>query len=289
MPAGSGIEILIENLHKSFDDNKVLRGVNLRIHTAELVAIVGGSGCGKSVLLNTILGQYALDKGRILVLDRSGGNGNLRDLSEYSNFELDNIHRHWGVVFQRNALFSGTVYDNIALWLREVKGLDESGILPIAKRALLAVRLPADADFLDNDQSELSGGMAKRLAIARALAMDPHIIFYDEPTTGLDPKSSEQIHNLIFNTHHTPHADGSRITSFIITHDKDLLNRLRPRTVMLHEGKVHFDGPFDEFEVSESEVIRPYFDIMPVLHHRQLDEAPQPPGGSRKGLVMSRE
>jgi phospholipid/cholesterol/gamma-HCH transport system ATP-binding protein len=253
----------------------------------KLVAIVGGSGCGKSVLLNTILGQYAPDKGRILVLDRSRKNGKLKDLSKYNNYEIDNIHKHWGVVFQRNALFSGTVYDNIALWLREVKGLDDSMILPIAKRSLHAVRLSADADFLDNDQSELSGGMAKRLALARALSMDPHIIFYDEPTTGLDPKSSEQIHNLIFNTHHTSHADSSKITTFIITHDKDLLNRLRPRIVMLHEGKVYFDGPFDEFEISESEVIRPYFDIMPVLHHRQIEEVPQIPDTSkRKGLVM---
>ena len=135
------IEIKIENLHKSFDENKVLLGIDLVFHRGEIIAIVGGSGCGKTVLVNTILGQYPPDKGRISVVDHSQKNGQLRDLSEFNNFEIDDIHKHWGVVFQRNALFSGTVYKNIALWLTEVKGLEDDEILPIARKALNALRL----------------------------------------------------------------------------------------------------------------------------------------------------
>ncbi|MBI4005883.1 MAG: ATP-binding cassette domain-containing protein, partial [Gammaproteobacteria bacterium] len=249
--------------------------------------IIGGSGSGKSVLLNMILGQYTPDKGRILVFDRSRKNGRLKDLSKFNEFDIDDLHKHWGVVFQTNALFSGTVYENIALWLREVKGLEDNAILPIAKRTLRAVGLPANREFMDNDHSELSGGMAKRLAIARALSMDPYVIFFDEPTTGLDPKTSAQIHDLIFTTHDMKLPDGSKRTTIIITHDKDLLYRLRPRTVMLYEGKVHFDGSFDKFEHIDSEIIRPYFDLMPVLNQRHMDEILKIPDlSSRRGLVI---
>lgn len=280
-------EILIDNVSKSFMDNDVLKGINLEITSGEIIAIVGGSGCGKTVLLNTILGQYAPDAGRILVYDRTHENGDLRDITEFTRFEIDNIHKHWGVVFQRNALFSGTVYKNIALWLTEVKDLEDSEILQIAQRTLGAVGLPADQNFLNTDQNKLSGGMAKRLALARALSMDPYVIFYDEPTTGLDPRSSEQIHKLIQATHNLKLPDNSNRTTLIITHDKDLLSRLRPRTVMLHNGIVHFDGLFDDFEVSDSEIIRPYFDLMPVLDQRYMEEIPQIPDISkRKGLIM---
>ena len=281
------IEIQIRNLHKSFNANKVLQDINLKILTGEVVAIIGGSGSGKSVLLNMILGQFIPDKGKILVFNHSEGNGKLTDLSEFDEFEIDDLHRHWGVVFQTNALFSGTVYENIALWLREVKGLEDSAILPIAIRTLRAVELPASQDFLNIDHSELSGGMAKRLAIARALSMNPYVIFYDEPTTGLDPKTSAQIHDLIQTTHDMKLADGSERTTIIITHDKDLLYRLRPRTVMLYEGTIYFDGPFDEFERFDSEIIRPYFDAMPVLNQRQMEEVLKIPVLSkRRGLVM---
>lgn len=281
------IEILIEGLYKSFKDNRVLCGVHLKISSREVIAIVGGSGCGKTVLLNAILGLYPLDRGKILVLDRVHDNGNLKNLAEFNAFEIDDIHKHWGVVFQHNALFSGSVYKNIALWLSEIKGLDDSAILPIAERTLHDVGLPTDQDFLNSEQSELSGGMAKRLAIARALSMDPYVIFYDEPTTGLDPTSSKQIHDLIKLTHDMSLPDGSRRTTVIITHDKDLLFRLRPRTVMLHAGKVYFDGPFNDFAASKSEIISPYFDLMPALQQRQLEEKSQIPNLSdRKGLLM---
>jgi phospholipid/cholesterol/gamma-HCH transport system ATP-binding protein len=106
--------------------------------------------------------------------------------------------------------------------------------------------------------------MAKRLAVARALSMDPMVVFYDEPTTGLDPTSASQIQDLVLATH----FERDDRTTIIITHDKDLLSRLQPRTVMMYEGRVYFDGPFEAFEASDSAIIRPYFHLMPVLHQR---------------------
>lgn len=261
----AAVEIRVEGLCKAFDGRQVLRGVCLEIHRGELVALVGVSGCGKTVLLNHILRLMTPDAGRVLVTDGAHGNAALIDRETLTNQEIDHIHTHWGAVFQSNALFSGTVFDNIALWLREVRNLDDDAIVANARSVLAAVALPADPRFLQTDVSALSGGMAKRLAVARALSMDPRIIFYDEPTTGLDPTSAAEIQDLVLATHLARKPDGPARTTVIVTHDKDLLIRLKPRTVMLHEGHVLFDGPFDEFAASDSAIIRPYFDLMPVL------------------------
>ena len=266
--AVQAVEIRVEGLCRAFDDHHVLRGVDLEIHRGEVVAVVGGSGCGKTVLLNHILGLLSPDAGRVLVADHGPPGTPLVDPSLLNDAELDTIHTHWGVVFQNNALFSGTVYDNISLWLEEVKELGDDAITPIARSVLTAVALPIDDDFLNTDTNDLSGGMAKRLAVARALSMEPNVIFYDEPTTGLDPSSALQIQDLILTTHFDRKTGDSERTTVIITHDKDLLGRLQPRTVMLHEGRVSFDGPFREFESSGSPLIRPYFDLMPVLHEK---------------------
>lgn len=281
------IEIEIRGLYKAFGSNEVLRGIDLEFNTGEITAIVGGSGCGKTVLLNTILGQYPPDRGTIRVLDRTSDSTTLKDLTDFNELEIDDIHRHWGVVFQRNALFSGSVFFNIALWLREIKGMHDEEILPIAVHALEEVDLPTNQAFLNRSCNDLSGGMAKRLAIARAISMDPFVLFYDEPTTGLDPTSSANIHNLIHSIHYSNKAGEHQKTTIIITHDKDLLTRLRPRTIMLHDGKVFFDGPFEEFEAAESDIIRPYFDLMPVLQGRfRESEAIEPDLEGRKGLIV---
>jgi phospholipid/cholesterol/gamma-HCH transport system ATP-binding protein len=266
--ATAAVEIRIQGLHKAFDGHRVLRGVDLEIGRGELVAVVGASGCGKTVLLNHILRQLEPDAGRVLVADPARPGAPLVDLATVTSQALDRIHARWGVVFQRNALFSGTVFDNIALWLREVGNLEDPAIVPIARSVLSAVDLRQDAGFLATDAASLSGGMAKRLAVARALSMDPLVMFYDEPTTGLDPTSAAEIQDLVFATHFEREPDAPVRTTVIITHDKDLLGRLRPRTVMLHEGRVFFDGPFDAFEASRSPIVRPYFDLMPVLHQR---------------------
>lgn len=281
------IEIQIRDLHKSFSGHDVLCGVDLDLYSGEIIAIVGSSGCGKTVLLNTILGQFAPDKGTIRILDRSENEWKLKDLSDFGEMEIDDIHRHWGVVFQRNALFSGSVFFNIALWLREIKGMDDGSIIPIAERALESVGLPTDQAFLEKSSNDLSGGMAKRVAIARAICMNPYVYFYDEPTTGLDPVSSSNIHDLIYSIHYSGSENDQKKTSIIITHDKDLLNRVRPRTVMLFQGKVHFDGPFEDFEASTSDVIRPYFKLMPILQGRfREDVIVKPDLAARKGLML---
>jgi phospholipid/cholesterol/gamma-HCH transport system ATP-binding protein len=278
----TGSEIEITGLHKALGEQKVLRGVDLDVRSGDVLAIVGGSGSGKTVLLNHILSQLIPDAGSIRVVNHGAAGEPLVDLSDVGDFQLDEIHKHWGVVFQRNALFSGSVLHNIALWLREVKQLEEAAVLPIARNSLAAVGLPQSDEFLAQPQEKLSGGMAKRLAIARALAMDPNVIFYDEPTTGLDPVSSGQIHDLIHDMHHLMAAR----TTVIITHDKDLLSRLRPRTVMLYEGKVYFDGPFEEFEASQSPIIRPYFEMMPVLQGRTQEPRNAQPSERRRGLLI---
>lgn len=265
---GAATEIQIEGLHKAFGDHKVLCGIDLNIKCGELVAFVGGSGCGKTVLLNHILCQLEPDQGTVLVADHDLDGAPLVDIARLNTTQLDRLHTHWGVVFQRNALFSGTVFDNIRLWLHEIKHMDDEDILPVARRVLSAVALDDDDDFLETDVNSLSGGMAKRLAVARALSMSPNAIFYDEPTTGLDPTSAAQVQDLILATHEQDQArhKNQGCTTVIITHDKDLLSRLEPRTVMLHDGKVFFDGLFRDFAASSSPIIRPYFDLMPVLH-----------------------
>ena len=271
------VEISVEGLGKAFGAHQVLSGIDLSVRRGEMIAIVGGSGCGKTVLLNHILGRLEPDIGQVRVADHDLEGAPLVELSTLDTVETDHLHTHWGMVFQKNALFSGTVLENIGLWLSEVRGLEEAAIVEIAQRVLQAVDLPDDDAFMDTDVNELSGGMAKRLAVARALAMDPEVLFYDEPTTGLDPTTASTIHDLIARTHDAPTRSGKPRTTLIVTHDKDLLKRLQPRTVMLHEGVVFFDGPFSDFEASSSPIIRPYFDLMPVLHGRALDPRDLPP------------
>lgn len=266
------IEIRVDGLYKAFGEQRVLRGVDLDVHRGDLLAIVGGSGCGKTVLLKHILRQMKPDRGTVLVADHERPDHALVDLAPLSENEMDELRRHWAVVFQRNALFSGSVFENIALWFREVKGMSEAEIHPIAVEALQAVGFKDIDALLRRDRDELSGGMAKRVAVARALSMDPLLMFYDEPTTGLDPTHAAQIHRLILDTHARPGRSGAVRTTVIITHDKDLLLRLEPRVVMLHEGRVFFDGTFKEFEQSSSPIVRPYFDVMPILHERHFTE-----------------
>lgn len=261
----NNVEIVVEDLYKAFRGYPVLKGIDLEVPRGDMVAIVGASGCGKTVLLHHIIAHLKPDRGRVLVADHERQGAPLVDLATLDETGLDRIRLHMAVVFQRNALFSATVYENIALWLREIKRMEEDDILARAREALDAVGFKGDDSVLSKDRSELSGGMAKRVAVARALAMRPKTIFFDEPTTGLDPVNAAQIHDLIGTTHRG--AGDRERTTVIITHDKDLLRRLEPRIVMLHDGKVHFDGPYAAFEASSSQVVRPYLEAMPGLQH----------------------
>lgn len=270
MTESASLEIRVEGVHKAFGDNVVLDGIDLEIASGEVLAIVGGSGSGKTVLLNIVLGLLAPDRGRVKVADHDRAGAPLVDMARLDSDALDSVHAQWGVVFQRNALFSGSVFENIALWLREVRNQDDARIRPLARQVLASVNLPSDDAFLMRPSGSLSGGMAKRLAVARALAMDPIVIFYDEPTSGLDPTSASHIQDLIYAAHFDREPGEAARTSVIVTHDKDLLSRLQPRVVMLHKGGVLFDGPFANFHASVSPEIRPYFDLMPMLHARGM-------------------
>jgi phospholipid/cholesterol/gamma-HCH transport system ATP-binding protein len=258
------LEILVQNLHKSFGANPVLRGINLSVERGEMVAIVGRSGGGKTVLLQLLLGFLTPDAGRVLMADHESPGAPLVDLATLDDEGMDRLRRHWGVVFQQNGLTSGTVEQNIALPLEWVQGLNDAQVHERATEALQAVGLDP-VEVLPLERSDLSGGMAKRVAIARALALRPLLLLFDEPTTGLDPENATLIQNLIYQTNQKEIA-GSKRTTIIVTHDKDLLYRLQPRTVMLHDGLVFFDGPYQEFAHSDSPIIRPYFEQMPVFN-----------------------
>ncbi len=266
-PEAEPIEIRAQGLGKAFGQHWVLRGVDLQIARAELVAIVGMSGSGKTVLLDLLTGLLEVSEGRVLIADHAEAGSPLVELSELDEQDLDALRMHWAIVFQHNALFSATVRENCALWLRENARMSEKEIDKRVRWALKAAALDVDS-VIDKHRDALSGGMAKRVAVARAIAMDPAIIFYDEPTTGLDPIVAGEIHGLIWDTHNLARADGTRRTSVLVTHDKDLLRRLRPRVIMLHKGGVCYDGPYDEFGKDGCGIAGEYLSAMPVLHAR---------------------
>jgi len=263
------VEIRAEGLGKRFGDHVVLRGVNLTIHTGEIVAIVGASGSGKTVLLHCLTGLLPISEGTVRVANHGRPGAPLVALETLRSHDLDEVRLAWAVVFQRNALFSDTVYENCALWLREHLRLPEPEIDRRVREALLAANLDVD-DVVGKQRDELSGGMAKRVAVARALVADPVVLFYDEPTTGLDPVNAVHVHDLIWATHHRPRADGKPRTTVLVTHDRDLLRRVHPRVVMLHGGGVCFDGPYDRFTESPEPHAQEYLASMPALHARDL-------------------
>jgi len=282
------VELKAEQLGKSFGEHVVLRDINTTFLAGEIVCIVGSSGSGKTVLLDQLIGLVPPTSGRVLAADHNSETENgappLRDLGALSEDDLDLIRLHWAVVFQRNALFSGSVRENIAFWLREHTTLSEDEIEKRIRESLSAVALDVD-DVIDKDRDALSGGMAKRVAIARAIACDPLVMFYDEPTTGLDPVVSGTIHELIFNLHNRPSGPGfafrdldgaqparrqqAKRTAIIVTHDRDLLRRIRPRVVMVDSASVVFDGPYSAFGESSCPAAKAYLAKMPVLHARE--------------------
>jgi phospholipid/cholesterol/gamma-HCH transport system ATP-binding protein len=233
--------IRVEAFHRSFDGNEVLRGVNLEISPGEVVALIGGSGCGKSVLLKHIAGLMKPDRGRI-ILDG-------KDLVTLRERELKALRDRMGFLFQGGALFdSMTVLENITFPLKEKTRLSSEEIQKLATEELARVGLSGSEHKYP---SQISGGMVKRAAIARALVRDPEIMLFDEPTTGLDPVKGAAILDLIDSCHNR-----LKFTGIIVTHSIPTVFRIVDRVLMLHEGIVWAQGTPEEFASLSDPVVR---------------------------------
>jgi len=220
--------IEIKNVWKSFEDNEVLRNVNLNISKGETIAIVGSSGCGKTVLLKHILGLLEPDRGEILV---DGVN-----ISKDSA-HLFEVRKKFGMVFQSSALFDSlNVIENVIIGLREHfpdMGREKMELIGKEKLALVGLE---ESSFSKKPQ-EISGGMKKRVAIARAISLDPEYIIYDEPTTGLDPIMCEKMNELMLHL-----KERLEKTTIMVTHDLNSAFRVTDRIAMLADGEIVFDG-----------------------------------------------
>lgn len=241
----NNVVINIKNLKKSFGDLMVLDGVTLRLHEKENLVILGKSGSGKSVLIKCIVSLLQHDKGSITV-----GKHELTDISEE---DLIKVRRKIGFLFQGAALYdSMTVGENLTFALSRLKEkFSKQEIKDKIIEALENVGLP---DSIDKMPSELSGGMKKRIGLARTLVIHPDIILYDEPTTGLDPITSNEISNLINET-----KAKFNNSSIIITHDINCVKIVADRIVMIKDGKVYKDGKLEEFTNDEDDYIQSFF------------------------------
>ncbi|MDA3861318.1 MAG: ABC transporter ATP-binding protein [Melioribacteraceae bacterium] len=234
--------IEIKDLYKKFENNSVLQGVDLQINQGETLAIIGPSGCGKSVLLKHIIGLLEPDKGCVCIEGK-----NIQNLKKEELFE---IRKLFGFLFQGAALFdSMTIEENITLPLVENNyNLSKSEMDKIVAKKLELVGLTG---IQSKKPSELSGGMKKRVGLARALVTNPKYILYDEPTTGLDPIMSDSIDELIVHLNKE-----INVTSIVVTHDMFSVKNVADKVSMMHNGKIYFSGTYDEILNSSDSVIQ---------------------------------
>lgn len=231
------------DVQKKFGNNHVLQGVNLKVEAGESMVVIGGSGTGKSVILKHIIGLMEPDSGRILI--------DGVELSTLSEKELSEFRKRFGMLFQGAALFDSlTVWENVAFGLKEHTDLPGEKIREIARRKLEMVGLKGIEDRMPAD---LSGGMKKRVGLARAIAMDPKIILYDEPTTGLDPIMSDVINELICRMNRQ-----LQVTSVTITHDMKSAYKIADRIAMLYQGKILEVGTSEEIRNSPNPVVQQF-------------------------------
>ncbi len=232
--------IRLAEVYKSFGDLTVLKGVNLTAAKGKITVILGRSGGGKSVLLKHIIGLLRPDRGRIIV--------DGHDLARLSEMELFDLRKRFGFLFQQGALFDSlTVAENVAFRLAEHGNLSSARVRKIVAEKLAQVGLEGIEDKLPG---ELSGGMLKRVAFARALALDPEIVLFDEPTTGLDPIMTANIIHLITKT-----VQESNLTVMIISHDLGLTFSLADSVAFLDQGKILVQAPPDEFRQSDLPIV----------------------------------
>ncbi len=237
------VKISIRNLYKSFGKKQVLSGVNLDVRTGESLVVIGGSGTGKSVLIKCIQGLLVPDMGSIKI-DGEEVVGSRRSLK--------NIHGKMGMLFQGGALFDSlSVWENVAFSLLENQNMNRNKAKMEAIRVLRQVGLAPDV--ADLSPSELSGGMQKRVGLARAVITKPEIIFFDEPTTGLDPIMADVINDLIVES-----AKGLGATTFTITHDMASVRKIADRVAMLYKGKIVWQGTVKEMDKTEDPYVRQF-------------------------------
>jgi phospholipid/cholesterol/gamma-HCH transport system ATP-binding protein len=239
--------IRLTDVKKTFDGKEfVVNGMNLTIPKGSLTAIIGFSGTGKSVMLKHILGLYRPTSGVIEVLGQ--------DITQYSKDELTKFRQKFGVLFQGAALFDDmTVLENVCFPLFEHRrDLSEKKVIEIATDKLRQVGL--EPKHFNKLPSQISGGMQKRTGLARALALDPEIIFYDEPTTGLDPILTEMVDNLILETHKVR----SGMTSIMVSHDLDAAFRIADYVAMLNAGQVLLFGTPEDFFNTEIDLVKKF-------------------------------
>jgi phospholipid/cholesterol/gamma-HCH transport system ATP-binding protein len=240
-----GPAVEVRGLVNAFGDHVVHDRLDLTVNRGEVLGVVGGSGAGKSVLMNSIIGLRDPQGGTIRVFGA--------DIETASRRSWDAINRSWGVLFQSGALFSNlTVKENIAAPMFEHSSLSRAEIYELAELKIALVGLRPDAGVLK--PSELSGGMRKRAGLARALALDPELLFLDEPTAGLDPIGAAAFDELIKDL-----SDSLGLTVFMITHDLDTLYEITDRVAVLADKKVVACAPVQELEKSDHPWIREYF------------------------------
>jgi len=243
--SGREVVIRVRDLIVEFGRHRVMKGLDLDVYRGEVLGFVGGSGQGKSVLTRAILGLLSKTSGRIEIFGQ--------DRDQLSERELRLLERRWGVLFQNGALFSGlTVKQNIQLPMRERFDLSQRFMDELAMLKIELVGLPPSA--ADKIPSELSGGMVKRAALARALALDPELLFLDEPTSGLDPIGAAAFDRLIGTLQKT-----LGLTVFMVTHDLDSLYAICDRVAALYDGKVIGEGRIEKLLASSEPWLRDYF------------------------------
>jgi len=242
---GEGPAAELRGVFKSFEGNRVLRGLDLAVQTGESLTIIGGSGTGKSVLLRLIIGLLKPDVGQILLEGQ--------DIVPLRERELLRIRRKIGMVFQGSALFDSlSVEENVAYALREHTDWDGERIRARVREALDLVGLN---DVERMQPAELSGGMRKRVAVARAIALPPRILLYDEPTTGLDPSNVEKVNELILDLKHK-----LGVTSVVVTHDMPSALKVSDRLAMLREGRIAAIGSPEEIQATHHSLIRDFIE-----------------------------
>ena len=225
--------IEINQVVKSFGNQRVLEDISLNVYPGEIMVIMGGSGCGKSTLLRLLIGSLDPDRGSIKLFGQ--------EITTLGEKQLNEVRKKFGILFQSGALFNSlSVGENVALLLREHTNLDRATIEIMVKIKLEMVGLREHADKMP---AQLSGGMKKRAGLARAIALDPKILFYDEPSAGLDPVTSAEVDQLIIDL-----TKKLRVTSVVVTHEMDSAFTIADRMCILDQGKILKTGSRKEFE-----------------------------------------